>query len=1211
MKILFLIKREFIRENINYYPTDVTQAVALNRAKQFEEESKKLHLMFWYMLSTYGDLTQFFKKEEYLPKIISKIKEKETRALTLYGKVIMESENPSIHYSYARFCENILGDLETAEIHRLYAKNLSDQDDVEDTVVPMEGAESPKVETLYKKEKDEKRDTDSDIDKRYGLNIDEQGNRMKSDQKIPKIKENEDIELNDMEIEDPEEDHIGEIDIKIPGKVINLRENDYGTPLENSFIGVPVEGDKKPMIPKLNFKSSFKDDPNEQKINSKPLETFRADILIPNDDELSLISGLSENDVIEEQNIIGSNEKTTYKILRGKINEKIVVKNYNTCIFSSFILAVLILTICFILVFVDLGIFSTQVSPVLSVGAITTLSQSVYLDTRKTYNAYYNGGNLTDSLINLKNSSQDLLNAKQNSYNYIYDYQRTCTFTCNYYSEAYNLWNSPIIKTKNYFGNIPTEELTSLKDFTNSYVESSTKLSKGNLGNLESNSDYQYITQNVQQNISPLLKTIQNNYIYINYGKIGLVLLISLFAILFVFISCIPFIILYKDSQKSRRKALNLYSVIKSQKLSQEIFSSLKAKDMIKPDTIKQKASTFFAEKSYKESFMIKNGTCVSLFYSIFLILFSFLMILAGMWLVYSLYFYMYSFMISDITCSEERNFYSSKIRLITQELENGTTNYQLNDLRNEIGNLNEIHRAILQGNSSRFNCIKSEGRYSSQNILLNNKRCENSTINCMSLNTLLQYYSVVGRSIQVVNDSAFIEFKRVEPEVKSVLKQSQNLFIEEGSYYSDIMLNVLLYLFSVSLPIFLFIFFNIILPFLEKVKFENEVSERMFSLIPLKFLTSNQKIRDYFNEEIFEEKNDEIEYKKEADFYMKILLSSSQPIILFSNDVEGQILIYNMNDIAFKLFECKEDMKDLPLVTIFPNQLQIIKRYLNMLYEDKVLLPEEVQIKGRSSSGKVLNLIATFHEITEDVCVMHLKEESTLSKDLLLEKEKSIQTLKYDNIPQEYMYRIIKGERTIFETFNNITIVCIEFIKLDTYITKLNGDDLQRMLSLYTNLLDTLSQNFELTQLNSYGNTFILSNDLFDVNSKEVMASNALNFGVKCLQLLKEINQKISTPIDVAISVHQGSGLVAIRPCSRASKSRYIVEVYGDVVIACESLVKVAPKNTVSVTNNVYDVANKSFKFDRKEGVYFLQNNISSKDLVEDHKKEDEVFEL
>lgn len=348
MYLLFLIKREFVRENINYYPTEFTQGYALNRAKQAEEEAKKLHLMFWYLLSAYGELTQFFKPEDYIPNIISKIKEIETKTLTLYSKVIMESQNPSIHHSYAQFCENVLGDLETAEIHRIYAKNLNDDEDYDqDTHIANNddnnGNETPKIIEKKDDQHIEKEETDSDIDNRYGLNIDEQGNtKHKSEKKLMKIKEgNNDIELEDIkevegEDEEGEEEHIKEIQIQIPKERINLRENDYGTPLENSKLeDVPIESDgKKPTIPKLNFKSSLKDGIKE-KINSKPLETFRADILIPNDDELSLISGLSENDVIEEQNIIGSNEKTTFKILRGKINEKMTVKNCNSCILSN------------------------------------------------------------------------------------------------------------------------------------------------------------------------------------------------------------------------------------------------------------------------------------------------------------------------------------------------------------------------------------------------------------------------------------------------------------------------------------------------------------------------------------------------------------------------------------------------------------------------------------------------------------------------------------------------------------------------------------------------------------------------------------------------------------------------------------------------------------------------------------------------------------
>jgi class 3 adenylate cyclase len=410
------------------------------------------------------------------------------------------------------------------------------------------------------------------------------------------------------------------------------------------------------------------------------------------------------------------------------------------------------------------------------------------------------------------------------------------------------------------------------------------------------------------------------------------------------------------------------------------------------------------------------------------------------------------------------------------------------------------------------------------------------------------------------------------------------NLYVTEGQFYSDIMFNCLAFVFAINLCLFGLYSYGCMTPTLARISEDILISERMFSLVPIRFLTTDSRIRKFLNLQIFEQQELEVEKaQKEAEFYRKILGNSNQPIILFERSM-GQVLITKMNDVAMHLFECHDDMVGLPLITLFPNQAGVITRYIQSIQSDPKLFPQEIEIQGRGSSGKILFLLASFGQVNSEVSVCHLKVQPKNLHDIIQERERMIKSLQYETIPAEYRNRLQSGERSIYHYVSDLTMVACDLGDLDKLVLARSDEDKSVIYNAVFSVLEELADQFKLHQIPTPGNQFICLGEIGDHIEPGTQPENVVNFAEAAIKAIHVLNLQLP----VSIALHFGGGMVGIRGKYReGERTRFAIDVYGDVVRELALLVDMCSPCQVVVSPEFYQVAPIDRKFRETEGVY------------------------
>eukprot|EP01080_Neovahlkampfia_damariscottae_P000487 gene487-8001_t len=1319
LKLNFLLRRYLFRDNVERFPDPESHAVGVKKAKQFDIEARKLHLMFWYSLVNYSD--SMFQKDMFIPQLVEKIVKVENEAKDAYSK-IMEMQDSKVFKEYSKFAEEVLNEVDSAqqyyaralEIEALeYEKELETDRELEDddeqykfgdyekepakalgdielssaedlsgkyganideegntNVVEQKNVKSPDENLTgellsggrYGQSEDEfsgskisdqqiaeindgaNPDTDDSLENGYGLNIDEEGNYKSSnhseefldpedgnvsgryggnfseekssgrnghltdedDDNEPTKVHEELIEIID-ESKDRNKISVPKINIedtkneKKSGKKINLRDftnkrKSHFTPEAEFFDQMKEELPKKNiMIPKLNFgvEENFQENYNASLVKNLGQETFRSDLIIAKDDDISLNSGISDDDVLDERNTIGADERILERVLAEKINQFMTSKNSTYfCLFGTLTAFVLLIfLIVFLIAFIDIGLFSVQMLPLIASGKTLSLSQRIAFETAAAQdtastNKYQTGLlSFNETMFRLKKDVTQYSHFTNQFDSSVNKLRRECSFTCYLAEELSNLWNSPthLVKYYNQFNGNKVTELTSLREHEFNYIQSSRKLSllsKNEFKNSIISPEYNYVLDNVDVQLNETNK-IQTIFFHVNLGTTGLIGIFGLILLMSFLFTIIPFCCSYYEMKLKRFKSLILYDELEFSKVLDQIYSNLKARDILTSDNHKQRSAKYFANLETTSSFLSKfkrgifGNICYYFCISIIVIIF----ILISIFSIYGCYFYMYSFISSDLKCSGERYAITSRIQFLVQEIQRfpGNSTLYHSSLDSNLSNLLKVHRGILNGDSS-IGCVASSGRYFKQDNLMNNERCGiNSTTNleCMSVNSLVQWYRTTATQLRnTQSTTVFEEFKTAELQyLYPLLEHSQNLFLEEGVVYADIMFNALMFVFILSIVVLVSLYFGFVLPILEEIGNENETTKRMLSMVPLKTVFTHHPIRDYYNSEIFNQVPQAPEYKEEAQLYWNTLEYGLNPIIIFRKQ-NDQLLIIHVNKIARKLFGYDSSMKDRPLINLFPAQEQKIS---DMISIAKAIIDmggsnESVALKAITKSGREFSINGTFtnSKVGRDtIYVMQLEEENSIKSEIMKEKDSTINSLLYNNIPQQYINLIQSGQPSIYNSLKSITVVAIEILNIDQLLTEGNDKEKSEILNCITNLFSKLVEEYDIQQIQSGFGVSLFALDIFDVHDKETRISNVLSFALQAVQDFKKINDAKKMNFKIAVGVSDGAGVFSIKQSNENNrKSRYTVELYGNCVNSAIGALKKGKESEIMILN-------------------------------------------
>jgi hypothetical protein len=409
LRLNYLLRRYLFRDNVERFPDAEAQSIGLKKAKQFEIEARKLHLMFWYSLVNYSD--SIFQKDLFIPQLVDKIRRVENDAKEAYSKILDKSDSKILR-EYSKFSEEVLNEMDKAqqyyaralEIEALeydkeletdqnvdqeeynfevgqlqkpenedqdielhshpihvdedelsgYGMNIDDEGNVKESNPKITRSVKDKNSAKYvlsddddddyppKKDEDNPKSDDS-IQDGYGLNIDEEGNYQDNDHLTPDINEQKFEEV--IELEEPKPNPKPKRNTLIPSIKNEEFEPKQSEPLKTGIKSkIRSSKRKSHFVEEHEFFESLQNEANQEKknitipklklgvneeeeeskhssyIKNLGQETFRSDLIIARDDDISLNSGISDDDVLDERNTIGADEKILERVLAEKIN---------------------------------------------------------------------------------------------------------------------------------------------------------------------------------------------------------------------------------------------------------------------------------------------------------------------------------------------------------------------------------------------------------------------------------------------------------------------------------------------------------------------------------------------------------------------------------------------------------------------------------------------------------------------------------------------------------------------------------------------------------------------------------------------------------------------------------------------------------------------------------------------------------------------------
>lgn len=200
----------------------------------------------------------------------------------------------------------------------------------------------------------------------------------------------------------------------------------------------------------------------------------------------------------------------------------------------------------------------------------------------------------------------------------------------------------------------------------------------------------------------------------------------------------------------------------------------------------------------------------------------------------------------------------------------------------------------------------------------------------------------------------------------------------------------------------------------------------------------------------------------------------------------------------------------------------------------------------------------------------------------LSTERDRS-ETLLYNMLPKNIAQRIKDGEYPIADSFGEITILFADIVKFTVLATKLGPRHLVELLNDVFSAFDALAEECGMEKVKTIGDAYMAVTETAVDPSKsgEETAANAINMGVKMLDLIRETSQKLGYDLEVRIGMHTGPVIAGV-----IGTSKYQFDLWGDAVNIASRMESVGVPGRVHVSETTYLRVKGSFEFEARGAV-------------------------
>lgn len=227
-------------------------------------------------------------------------------------------------------------------------------------------------------------------------------------------------------------------------------------------------------------------------------------------------------------------------------------------------------------------------------------------------------------------------------------------------------------------------------------------------------------------------------------------------------------------------------------------------------------------------------------------------------------------------------------------------------------------------------------------------------------------------------------------------------------------------------------------------------------------------------------------------------------------------------------------------------------------LRDDETILPLKVTLIGFSSNDRVAGSFAI-------ICRDKTEEEKQRIEVEKAQKESEELLLQY--VPQEMLSKLNKEEPEIGFSVQLSSLIMINIVQFTSYMSTLPPKEvLTNLGKIFNNFDKILSSIPTSTKIKVMGDIYFAASGLFITELlPSSHATDMVNFGLKTLESIEELNIQMNTSFQLRIGVHSGGPTTA----GVFGPTKQIFDIIGPTVSACQKLEQKCVPGTINISND------------------------------------------
>lgn len=265
---------------------------------------------------------------------------------------------------------------------------------------------------------------------------------------------------------------------------------------------------------------------------------------------------------------------------------------------------------------------------------------------------------------------------------------------------------------------------------------------------------------------------------------------------------------------------------------------------------------------------------------------------------------------------------------------------------------------------------------------------------------------------------------------------------------------------------------------------------------------------------------------------------------------------------------------------------------HMSTISDTEQIVPCLTMMFGVSMNDDQYGDIASFEVI------LHDETELTQYQEQAENAKKQSEDLLYQILPRDIVIRLNQGEKDISFEVPSASVMFIDIVKFSEFSSNLTPSEIMgTMSSLFGSLDETLSKFSLITKIKLIGDVYMAASGLFSPEEPpQHHAEQLLHFGIESLQVVDEINVKMTTNLNVRIGMKSGGPLIA----GVLGTDKPVFDIIGDTINVASRLQSTDIPNRVQISQGTYDlVCNMDFNIEPRGEIFLKGKGKSNAFLV------------